>query len=99
MTENEIGSIIVDSSIAVHRELGPGVLESVYEIVLCYELEQRGLKPKSQVPVPIMYKGFKFEQAFRADIIVNNKVVIELKSIKAISNRSHPTLTASPVVI
>jgi GxxExxY protein len=57
MTENEIGKIIVDSAVAVHRELGPGLLETVYEVVLKYELEQRGLRVTRQVPIPIRYKA------------------------------------------
>jgi len=56
MTENELGTIIVESAIAVHRELGPGLLETVYEVALAYELQQRGLKAERQVPVPIKYK-------------------------------------------
>jgi GxxExxY protein len=79
MTENEIGSIIVDAAINVHRELGPGLLETVYEIILSRELEERGLKVARQVPVPISYKDVRFEAGFRADIIVNDKVILELK--------------------
>jgi GxxExxY protein len=66
MTENEIGKVIVDSAIAVHRELGPGLLETVYEVVLTYELEHRGLRVTRQVPVPIRYMGMSFDEAFRA---------------------------------
>ena len=82
MTENEIGTIIIDSAIQIHRNLGPGLLESVYEVVLDYELRQRGLKVERQVVVPIEYKGIRFNEGFRADIIVNSKVVIELKSVE-----------------
>jgi GxxExxY protein len=70
MTENEIGTICVDAAIGVHRELGPGLLESVYEIVLAYELGQRGLPVQRQVPIPISYKGIEFDEAFRADLLV-----------------------------
>jgi GxxExxY protein len=70
MTENEIGKVIVDSAIAVHRELGPGLLETVYEVVLTHELEQRGLRVTRQVPVPIRYMGMSFDEAFRADLVV-----------------------------
>ena len=82
MTENEIGKIVVDSAIALHRALGPGLLESVYEVVLAHELSKRGLKVERQVPVSIEYDGVVFDQGFRADIIVNNKVVLELKSVE-----------------
>ena len=72
LTKNEIGTIIIEKAISIHRELGPGLLETVYEIVLVYELSQAGLKVDRQVPVPIMYKGINFDVAFRADLIVNN---------------------------
>ena len=85
MTENEIGTIIVDAAITMHRELGPGLLESVYEVVLAYELEQRGLSVKRQMPIPIRYKDMTFDEAFRADIVVDKKVIVELKSVEQIS--------------
>jgi len=85
MTENEIGKVIVDSALTVHRELGPGLLESVYEVVLAYELQQRGLSVERQVPVSIEYRGMKFDAAFRADIVVGDKVIIELKSVEQVS--------------
>ena len=67
MTENEISKIILDAAIAVHKELGPGLLESVYEIVLAYELQQRRLSVERQVPIAICYKEMTFDEAFRAD--------------------------------
>jgi GxxExxY protein len=82
MTENEIGTIVVECAIAVHRELGPGLLETVYEVVLARELLNRGLKVERQVPVPIRYKDIKFDEGFRADIIVHGKVILELKSVE-----------------
>ena len=85
MTENEIGKVIVDSAVTVHRELGPGLLESVYEIVLAHELQQRGLSVERQVPVSIEYRGMKFDAAFRADIVVGDKVIVELKSAERVS--------------
>jgi GxxExxY protein len=88
MTENQIGTIIVEAAIAVHRELGPGLLESVYEIIMAYELSQRGLSVKRQVPIPIRYKEMTFDEAFRADLLVEEKVVVELKSIEQI-NQAH----------
>lgn len=80
MTENEIGTIVVDAAIAVHRGLGPGLLETVYEVALAHELTKRGLRVERQMPIPIKYDGMGFEEGFRADIVVENKVVLELKS-------------------
>jgi GxxExxY protein len=82
MTENEIGTAVIEAAIAVHRELGPGLLETVYEIALARELQDRGLQVEHQVPVPITYKGTKFDEGFRADIIVEGKVILELKSVE-----------------
>lgn len=85
MTENEIGTIVVESAIAVHRELGPGLLETVYEIVLSRELQDRGLTIRRQVPVPIQYKNIRFDEGFRADIVVAGKVIVELKSVERVT--------------
>ena len=85
MTDNEISKVILDSAIAVHRELGPGLLESVYEIVLAYELQQHGLRVNRQVPISIHYKEMTFDEAFRADLIVEEKVIVELKSVERVS--------------
>jgi GxxExxY protein len=85
MTENEIGTIVIESAIAVHRELGPGLLESVYEVVLAHELQERGLQVERQVPMPIEYKGVRFEEGFRADIIAAGKVILELKSVERVT--------------
>jgi len=85
MTENEISKVVVDAAIAVHRELGPGLLESVYEVVLAYELGQRGLSVKRQVPIPIRYKDMTFDEAFRADLVIEEKVIVELKSVEQVS--------------
>lgn len=86
MNENEIGRIVVDISLAIHRELGPGLLESVYEAVLAQALSQRGLTASRQVAVPIRYPGLRFSEAFRADIIVNDKVILEIKSVESLRN-------------
>jgi len=86
MTENEIGRIVVDTAIGVHRALGPGLLESVYQIVLAKELAERGLKVEREFPVPIEYRGLTFDEGFRADIIVEQKVILELKSVEAVTN-------------
>ena len=84
MTENEISKVIVDAALTVHRELGPGLLETVYEVTLTHELKQRGLNVQRQVPVPIKYRGVVFDEAFRADIVVEEKVIIELKSVERV---------------
>lgn len=86
MTENEIGKIIVNAAIAIHKELGPGLLESVYELVLAAELEGCGLAVQRQQSIPINFKGREFKEGFRADILVENKVIIEMKSIEKINN-------------
>ncbi len=84
MTENELSKIILDTAMEIHKEIGPGLLESVYERILAFELENKGLNVRTQVSVPIKYKNIKINDAFRADIIVNDKVIIELKSVKAL---------------
>jgi GxxExxY protein len=85
MHVNEITGQIVDAAIKVHRTLGPGLLESVYEIVLAYELVKRGFTVARQQAIPIVYETMTFDDAFRADLIVNNLVIVELKSIEAIA--------------
>jgi len=85
MGENEIGTRVIQASIEIHRELGPGLLESVYEVVLARELTGRGLKVARQVPVPIEYKGIRFDEGFRADLIIEDKVILELKSVEHVS--------------
>ena len=86
MTENETGKIVVDAAIAVHRALGPGLLETVYDVVLSHELQKRGLHVDRQVSVPIEYDGMHFDEGFRTDIIVEGKVILELKSVESITN-------------
>lgn len=85
MNENEIGTIVVDAAVQIHRDLGPGLLETVYEVVLAKELDERGLTVKRQVPVPIVYRGIRFDEGFRADVIVEDKVILELKSVEQIA--------------
>jgi GxxExxY protein len=85
MTENEIGTLVVESAIALHRALGPGLLESVYEVALAHELTERGMRVERQVPIPIEYRGLKFEEGFRADIIVERRVILELKSVEQVT--------------
>ena len=85
MNENEIGKIIVDRAVRLHKALGPGLLETVYEVVLANRLQQAGLTVKRQVPIPIVFDGIHFDEGFRADLVVNTKVIVELKSVEHIS--------------
>ena len=81
MNENEISKVIVDAAIEVHRELGgPGLLESIYEEALAFELEERGLSVQRQQTVPIVYKGRRLTGNLRLDLIVNKKVIVECKA-------------------
>jgi len=82
MTENEISRIVVDTALKIHKTLGPGLLESVYEVVLAHELRSRGLKVQRQVSVPIRYENIHFDEAFRADLVIEAKVIIEIKSVE-----------------
>jgi GxxExxY protein len=82
MTENEIGSHVVDAAIEVHRLLGPGLLESVYEVALRHELQLRGLSVEAQVPIDVEYKSVRFEKGFRADLLIDGIVILELKSVE-----------------
>lgn len=85
MTENEVAKQIVDAAYRVHSGLGPGLLESVYETVLAYELEKRGLRVLRQQPVPIAYEGARIEIGFRADLIVEDLVIVEIKSVETVA--------------
>ncbi len=85
MNENQIGKIVVDCALNLHKELGPGLLETVYEVLLAHELELKGLKFKRQVQIQIEYHGIKFNEGFRADIVVEDKVMLELKLIEAVT--------------
>ena len=84
MTENEIAKQILDPAFAVHTTLGPGLLESVYEVVLAHELRKKKLAVERQRPMPIVYDGIRFEEAFRIDLLVGSKVVVELKSVECL---------------
>ena len=85
MTENELSKIIVDACYRIHVGLGPGLFESVYEEILTYELMQQGLQVNRQQTIPVVWKSVKMDQGFRADLIVEDKVLIEIKSIQAIA--------------
>lgn len=85
MTENELSKIIVNTAYQIHYELGPGLLESVYEEIMFYELCEQGLKVERQKEIPVIWDDLKMNVGFRADLIVENKVIIELKSVEAIA--------------
>jgi GxxExxY protein len=82
MDENDIGKIVVDTALKIHKVLGPGLLESVYEVVLAKQLRKRGLDVSRQVQIPVVFDGDKFDEGFRADIVVNDIVILELKSVE-----------------
>lgn len=86
MTENEIGDIVVSTAIRLHQDLGPGLLESVYEAILEKQLQAQGLFVRRQVPIPFEYAGMQFNEGFRADLILDDKVIIELKSVEHLNN-------------
>ncbi|WP_339866417.1 GxxExxY protein [uncultured Algoriphagus sp.] len=83
--ENEISTLILDKAFLIHRELGPGLLESIYERVLMHELKKSGLKVSNQVFIPFKWDDITFENGFRADIIVEDKVILEIKSVQVIA--------------
>ena len=85
MIENEIAKIIVDAALKIHRRLGPGLLESVYEATLAHELRARGLSVTQQLGVPVNYDGVRLGLGFRADLVVGNKVLVEIKSVELIA--------------
>lgn len=89
MSENEISKIIVDVSYKIHTKLGPGLLESVYEAILFHELVKRGLSVERQKPIAVVWENVFLDIGFRSDLIVENKVIVEIKSVEQVS-RVHP---------
>ncbi len=85
MTENEAARHVLDAAFVVHSNLGPGLLESVYEVVLAHELRKRGVRVERQKPIVIQYDGLIFEEGFRADVVVETAVIAELKSVEALT--------------
>jgi GxxExxY protein len=85
VTENEIARQVVDAAFRVHTRLGPGLLESVYEVCLAHELMTRGLEVRRQQPIAIVYETIRFDEGFRADLIVEGKVIVELKSVENVA--------------
>ena len=92
MHENDISFLIRKASFEVHTVLGPGLLESVYETALLYELRAAGLEVKAQVPLPMIYKGVAMEVGFRMDLLIENRVVVEVKSVDTILEVHHMQL-------
>lgn len=86
MTHNQITAIVIDTSLAIHRALGPGLLESVYQHVLAHELRKRGLRVECEVPISVHWDGQRLDVGFRADMIVEGVVLIELKSVEKLSS-------------
>ncbi|MCG2419118.1 GxxExxY protein [Aequorivita sp. F47161] len=91
-TENEISYLIRGAIFKVYNALGPGLLESVYEAVLYFELQKQGLEVKRQVPLPVFYDGVELEIGFRLDLLINNKVIIEIKSVESLAKVHHKQL-------
>ena len=85
MTENEIATAVVDAAFKIHTTLGPGLFESVYEATLEYELQKRGLRVEHQIRLPVQYEQVRFALGFRVDLIINRKVIVEVKSIEALA--------------
>ena len=85
MTENEISTLLIEEALHIHRSIGPGMLESAYVHCLNYRLIKRGLNVRTQVPVPLIFEEVKLECGYRADLVIENKVVIEVKCVEAIA--------------
>ena len=86
MTENEISKVIFDSALKVHKNLGPGLLESAYEECLFYELQKSGLNVVKQKPLPLLYEEVKLEIGYRLDLLVENKVIVEIKAVETLND-------------
>ena len=85
LTENAIAKEIVAAAFRMHTRLGPGLLESVYQTVLAYELGRRGLRTVSQQPIPVVYENVRIDTGFRADLVVEEKVIVEIKSVESLA--------------
>ncbi len=85
MHENEIAKIVVDIAYNLHKKVGPGLLESAYESALAYDLIENGLKVEQQVPMPFIYKEIKLETGYRLDLLIENKLIIEIKSLEQLA--------------
>jgi len=85
MTENQIATVVVDAALKIHKALGPGLLESVYQVTLSFELQKRGLRVVQQLPFAVHYEEVKLDLGFRVDLVVDDKVIIEIKSVEALA--------------
>lgn len=86
MTENELSRIVFDCALKVHQNLGPGLLESAYEECLCYELKKTGLDVQKQKALPLVYEEIKLDIGYRIDILIENKLILEIKSVEALND-------------
>jgi GxxExxY protein len=91
MHENVISGQVIKMCFEIHSTLGPGLLESVYEEILCYELDKKGFSFQRQMPFPVFWKDIKMEAGFRSDIVIENKVILEIKSVEMLA-KSHPKI-------
>ena len=89
MRENEISAIVIDLCFRIHKQYGPGLFESVYEEIFCYEWEKTGIPYVRQWPVPLVHEGIKMEAGFRADLILDKKVLVEFKSVELLAEVHH----------
>ncbi len=85
MSENELAKVVLDAAFLVHTKLGPGLLESVYEVVLAHEVRKHPVSVERQKPMAIVYDGIRFDEAFRSDLVVGEKVIVEIKSVAALA--------------
>jgi len=85
MTDNEITGEIVDAAVKIHTKLGPGLFESVYETTLAYELERRGLAFRAQCALPVVYESVRLARGFRVDLVVEDRVLVEIKSVEVLA--------------
>ncbi len=85
MTENEISKVAVDICFKIHTQYGPGLFESVYEEIFCYEFAKTGISFYNQHPIPLVHEEIRMDAGFRADVLIDNKVIVELKSIEALA--------------
>lgn len=86
MTENEIATIVLDICFRIHKEYGPGLYESVYEEIFCFELSKTGLSFTRQQGIPLIHQTIHLDTGFRADVIIENKVIVEIKSVETLAN-------------
>jgi GxxExxY protein len=92
MTENQLASLALDVAFEMHRQYGPGLFERVYEEFFCYELNKRGIEYKRQFGIPLLHEEIKMEVCFIADVILENKLIIELKSVESLSDLHYKQL-------